>query len=114
MQILKGHTVKNSHHSPLPHTYLDASELPDEFSWANVNGVSFLTHNLNQHLPVYCGSCWAHGALSSLADRIKVARGAKGDDINLSIQFVLNCGSDVAGSCFGGCEFDVTSLYHCI
>lgn len=33
-----------------------------------------------------CGSCWAHSALSSLADRIKIARNAQGVDINLSIQ----------------------------
>jgi len=50
----------------------------------------------------YCGSCWAHGALSSLADRIKIARKAQGDDINLSIQFILNCGTEDAGSCHGG------------
>jgi len=55
----------------------------------------------------YCGSCWAHGALSALADRIKIARNHNdgvggGDEINLSIQYVLNCGSDIAGSCHGG------------
>jgi cathepsin X len=37
-----------------------------------------------------------------LADRIKIARNAKGDDINLSVQFILNCGGDMAGSCWGG------------
>ena len=42
------------------------------------------------------------GALSALADRIKIARKGVGDDINLSIQYVLNCGSGVAGSCWGG------------
>jgi cathepsin X len=62
--------------------------------------VSYLTHSLNQHIPQYCGSCWAHGALSSLADRIKIARLGQGDDINLSIQYILNCGD--AGSCHGG------------
>lgn len=49
-----------------------------------------------------CGSCWAHAALSALADRIKIARDAQGDDINLSIQYVLNCGAGIAGSCHGG------------
>ena len=42
------------------------------------------------------------GALSALADRIKIARKGIGDDINLSIQYVLNCGGGVAGSCWGG------------
>lgn len=39
--------------------------------------------------------------MSSLADRIKIARNALGDDINLSIQYILNCGKE-AGSCHGG------------
>lgn len=95
----------------MPHTYLSASHLPDAFTWANVDGVSYLTHSLNQHVPQYCGSCWAHGALSSLADRIKIARLGQGDDINLSIQYILNCGTDLAGSCHGGYH---TSTYEFI
>ena len=119
------HTVRDDYTSPLPHTYIDTSSLPNSFHWGNVSGTSYLTHSLNQHIPQYCGSCWAHGALSSLADRIKISRGfghaidarhnapgnkldsislldSFGDDINLSIQFILNCGTDVAGSCLGG------------
>lgn len=97
----------------MPHTYalLDKKKLPDSFSWADVNGVSYLTHSLNQHIPQYCGSCWAHGALSSLADRIKIARLGQGDDINLSIQYILNCGTELAGSCLGGYH---TSTYEFI
>ena len=87
-------------HHPEPHTY--ALGLPKAFSWANVGGRSLLTKNLNQHVPQYCGSCWAHGALSALADRIKIARKGKGVDVDLSVQFVLNCGVEVAGSCYGG------------
>jgi cathepsin X len=97
-----GYEEKQHIVSPLPHTYLDKDELPKSFSWGNVSGVSYLTHSLNQHIPQYCGSCWAHSSMSALADRIKIARGAAGVDINLSVQFLLNCGSENAGSCSGG------------
>lgn len=100
--IMEGHTKKSHVISPLPHTYLSDKDLPEEWNWNDVDGKSCLTHQLNQHIPQYCGSCWAHAALSSLADRIKIARDCKGDDINLSIQFILNCAGDVAGSCHGG------------
>ena len=103
--------IHNNYQHPLPHKYLAASHLPDAFTWANVDGVSYLTHSLNQHVPQYCGSCWAHGALSSLADRIKIARLGQGDDINLSIQNILNCGTELAGSCHGGYH---TSTYEFI
>jgi Papain family cysteine protease len=96
---LAGHTVETDYELPLPHTYVSLEDLPKEFHWGNVDGVSYLTRNLNQHIPQYCGSCWAHASLSSLADRIKIARNGSvgGDDINLSIQHVLNCGQDIAG-----------------
>ena len=82
--------------APRP-SYLTDADLPEEFDWNDQDGKSCLTHMLNQHIPQYCGSCWAHAALSSLGDRIKIARGCAGDDINLSVQFVLNCGGSVAG-----------------
>ena len=53
----------------------------------------------------YCGSCWAFAAISSLNDRIKIARKGIGPDIHLSVQHVLNCGS--AGTCNGGNAGDV-------
>mmetsp|Transcript_26869 Transcript_26869/g.39782 ORF Transcript_26869/g.39782 Transcript_26869/m.39782 type:complete len:346 (+) Transcript_26869:154-1191(+) len=95
--------IPDSYTSPLPITYIKRSDLPASFSWHDVNGISYLTKMLNQHIPQYCGSCWAHSSMSSLADRIKIARLLQGDryttDINLSIQFLLNCGP---GSCHGG------------
>ena len=97
---LPRHTVQEQVKSPLPHTYISQQDIPSAFSWADRNGTSFLTRNTNQHVPQYCGSCWAHGALSALADRIKIAR--QGSDTTLSVQFVLNCGADIAGSCHGG------------
>jgi cathepsin X len=102
-KIMPDHVNKEFVVSPLPSTYVSA--IPDNFSWGNKNGVSYLTKNLNQHIPQYCGSCWAHGSISALGDRIKIARAAAGTnklDVDLSIQWVLNCGAKVAGSCYGG------------
>jgi cathepsin X len=79
---------------------LEMSSIPNEFTWQEQNGINYLTKNLNQHIPSYCGSCWAHGSISALSDRIKIMRKAKFPDINLSIQFLLNC--QFGGSCMGG------------
>ena len=77
-KIMPGHTILEDYTSPLPHTYVDVEDLPADFNWGNVNNTNFLTKSLNQHIPQYCGSCWAHGASSAFADRIKIARGGKG------------------------------------
>ncbi len=76
------------------------ADYPADFSWCNKDGKSYCTMSRNQHIPQYCGSCWAHGTMSALADRIKIARGGQGIDINPSIQHLLNCGD--AGTCYGG------------
>lgn len=102
LKIMPKHTRFSYMTHDHSHSYLKTEEIPANFDWRNVNGVNYLTKNLNQHVPQYCGSCWAHGALSSLADRVKIARGGRGVDINLSVQQILNCGGEIAGSCLGG------------
>ncbi len=101
-ELLEDSKVESDYISSLPIDYIDPTTLPESFDWGNVGGKSYLTKSLNQHIPQWCGSCWAHASLSSLADRIKIARNATGPDINLSIQYVLNCGTEEAGSCSGG------------
>ncbi len=96
--------------SPLPSSYLSPSDIPKSFFWGNVSGISYLTRPLNQHIPQYCGSCWAHSSMSVLADRIKIARTEPGPDINLSIQFLLNCGG--GGSCQGGSSLRAFDYIH--
>merc|ERR1740121_2715328 len=78
----------------------EPAKYPDSFTWCNKDGVNYCTMSRNQHIPQYCGSCWAHGAISALADRVKISRGAKGIDINPAVQHMLNCGG--VGSCQGG------------
>jgi len=80
-----------------PHEYLKSSDLPTNY---DLRGTGLLTTDLNQHIPTYCGSCWAHAALSSIGDRIKIATKGKQRDVIPSIQALINCGD--AGSCNGG------------
>lgn len=101
-RVMPGPHARHLLKSPLPHTYTNPETLPKAWDWANINGTSYVTRTLNQHLPQYCGSCWAHGSLSSLADRIKIKRRARGVDVSLSVQAILNCGTVAAGSCHGG------------
>ena len=53
---------------------LDTADLPTDFWWGNVKGVNYLTYQRNQHIPVYCGACWAFSATSAFSDRIKLMR----------------------------------------
>ena len=94
--------------------YTAVEAMPKTFSWGNVDGESYLTSIRNQHIPVYCGSCWAMGSSSALADRwnivSKKAAKANGDDTAalpqtmLSVQNIVSCGNDKTGcgSCNGG------------
>ncbi|CAK9037880.1 Cathepsin Z (Cathepsin P) (Cathepsin X) [Durusdinium trenchii] len=93
--IWRGNSSKQSSHE-----LLEATEMPSDFTWCNKDGKNYCTMSRNQHIPQYCGSCWAHGAISALGDRIKIARQAQGVDINLAVQHLLNCGG--VGSCKGG------------
>jgi cathepsin X len=79
---------------------LAAVQLPDEWIWNAVNGTNYLTNLRNQHIPSYCGSCWAHAATSALSDRIKIQRNASWPDINIAPQVLISCSGD--DGCHGG------------
>lgn len=96
-QELENSVVTSDFVIPRPQDYVKTEDLPDAWDWCEKG---MCTKSLNQHIPQYCGSCWAHGAISALSDRIKIARKAAQPDYNLAVQHVLSCGN--AGSCHGG------------
>jgi cathepsin X len=100
-EIVEKNGIKWRGNSSESHLLLSAPiDYPANFTWCDNNGVNYCSMSRNQHIPQYCGSCWAHGSMSALADRIKIARKGRGIDINPSIQHMLNCGN--AGTCYGG------------
>ena len=84
---------------PMPDKTIE--DLPDSFTWGDNNGINYLTQMKNQHIPQYCGSCWAQGSTSALSDRISILRGAKFPEININVQTILDCDMGDDG-CHGG------------
>jgi len=96
-------TFTNGERRPAVHSWeeLSASDLPKAWDWGNVNGTNYLSWNKNQHIPQYCGSCWAQGTTSSLADRFNIKLGNQNPTpVGLNAQVIVNCGA--GGSCEGG------------
>ena len=73
------------------------TELPKSFSWRD-HGL--LAPSWNQHVPKYCGACFAFGAAHALQDRAKIARARvkddayPGPDLLVAVQVLLNCGGE--------------------
>ena len=88
---------ENKVHAPLEHV----NDLPSQWLWNDVNGINYLTTVKQQHIPQYCGSCWAQAASSSLSDRIKIARNAAWPEINIAEQVLISC-EDMDDGCHGG------------
>lgn len=86
--------------SPLPHTYLKQNEIPKVWDWRNVSGYNYMTWTVNQHIPEYCGSCWAQAVASIIGDRLAIQRKGAFPQIDISPQVLLNCNG--GGTCFGG------------
>ena len=96
--------------SPLPHETLNMSALPASWFWGDVEGKNYLSWTRNQHIPQYCGCCWAMGSTSALADRINIQNENAFPKVSLSPQVIINC--QAGGSCHGGNPAGVYEFGH--
>ena len=91
-----------------------AAEMPSSYDWCEQR---LCTASWNQHIPKYCGSCWIHGTLAALQDRIKIAngRGRPVEDVILARQDLLDCGESAGfgHACNGGNVHDVYEYMRC-
>ena len=85
--------------TPEPHTYIMPEDLPPAWDWRSVNGTNWCTSSRNQHIPLWCASCYAMATTSALADRIRIKRKAQFPDFMIAAQSVLHC---VPDGCMGG------------
>jgi len=103
---IKKDTVRNI---PVVHNkwaHFDVSDLPAQWDWRNMNGVNYLSWNKNQHIPIYCGSCWSMGTTSAIADRFNImAKDLSMTPVALDAQVIINC--EAGGDCNGGDPGDV-------
>ena len=67
----------------------------------DIDGVSYVSVSRNQHIPQYCGSCWAFSAASAVSDRLRLMTKGAWPTQELSPQVIVNCASDAHG-CHGG------------
>lgn len=65
--------------------------------------VNYLSTIKNQHLPQYCGSCWAQATASTMTDRLNILRNTAGAEWTVSAQMLLTCSKNPANN-LNGCE----------
>eukprot|EP00343_Euplotes_focardii_P011117 CAMPEP_0205830756 /NCGR_PEP_ID=MMETSP0206-20130828/42076_1 /ASSEMBLY_ACC=CAM_ASM_000279 /TAXON_ID=36767 /ORGANISM="Euplotes focardii, Strain TN1" /LENGTH=450 /DNA_ID=CAMNT_0053134715 /DNA_START=386 /DNA_END=1735 /DNA_ORIENTATION=+ len=93
------------------HEVIKPEELPENFDWRNISGgINDISWSKNQHVPQYCGSCWAEATTSALADRFIINSKRSDITFGLSVQSVINC--RYGGTCHGGNPPEVYRFAH--
>ena len=97
--------------TPQPYTFMANKELPKSYDPCvfcslltcsrNLDGHNYVTVAKNQHIPQYCGACWAFAATSAVGDRLKMMTKGAWPERDLSPQVILNC-DKTSDSCSGG------------
>jgi len=87
--VFKNGEVKNT---PYSWDIIAKEDIPSGIDWRNKDGVNYLSWNKNQHIPQYCGSCWAQGTTSAIADRFNILNDlSTTSPVGLNAQMVVNC-----------------------
>ncbi|EGG15724.1 peptidase C1A family protein [Cavenderia fasciculata] len=93
--------------TPQPHQYLSPEDVPAAWDWRSATLEDGITRNYlgatrNQHLPQYCGSCWAMSVTSQVSSRLKIGRLGSFPEVDLAAQVLLNCMGNYNFSCANG------------
>jgi cathepsin X len=95
----------------MPYEKYSVAELGDNLDWRNKDGKNYLSWSVNQHVPRYCGSCWAMGSTSAIADRFNILNGLHTiTPVGIDAQMVIN--NQWGGSCNGGNPNEVYENAH--
>ena len=92
---------------------VDVEVLPKALDWRNKDGINYVSYNKNELSPHYCGSCWAQGPTSAIADRFNILNARLKKEhtlVGLSAQVLINC--QAGGSCNGGDPSGVYEFAH--
>lgn len=86
--------------SPQPHVRNSLRGDTPPLSWdiRNVSGLNLASPNRNQHIPFFCGSCWAQSVAAALSDRVNLARRGAFPEAALSAQLLVDCVTEGAPS----------------
>merc|ERR1711920_214520 len=83
------------HTTPRSWEVMAPEDVPTAVDWRDMNGVNYLSWNKNQHIPQYCGSCWAQGSTSAIADRFNIlnfqTNRTETAPVGLDAQVIVDC-----------------------